>query len=93
MRYMASIYVSDVLDLVAATVTVEGWEESYGPPERAGEWTCTWPGLGEVDPGEWLGRALFLLAEKVSARPLGAERGRAVEGGAHTLSETGDRHL
>jgi len=59
MRYMATIYVSDVMDVVAATIELQAWSADYGPPELAGQWTMVLPGIGENDAREWLGRALF----------------------------------
>ncbi len=93
MRFMASIYVSDVLDLIALTAEVHAWEKDYGPPEIALQKTLTWPGIGVSDASEWLARALFLASEGVSTARLGAERRAAAIGGAHTLSETGDRRI
>lgn len=66
MRYMASIYASDVMDLVAVTLELQQWTESYGPPEVVYRVTFTYPGIGADTPSEWLGRALFLASESVT---------------------------
>jgi len=93
MRYMATIYVSDVMESVAMTVEVEGWSEQYGPPDTLGRATYVWRGVGEDDWRPWLARALFLCSEEVSKAPLDAGRGAEPLGGPHTLSETGDKRL
>lgn len=87
---MASIYVSDVMDQIAATIEVQGWEAQYGPPEVMYQDTIITPGYGDHDASRWLQRALEVLLEAVNTRPLGAERGRVVEGGPHTISGSGD---
>jgi hypothetical protein len=90
MRYMASIYISDVMDQIAATIEVQGWEAQYGPPEVVYQDTVITPGYGDDDASRWLHRALEVVSQTVNTRPLGAERGRVVEGGPHTISDTGD---
>ena len=54
MRYMATIYVSDVLDQVALTLEIQGWAEQWGPPEEMARHTLVFPGIGESDPAGWL---------------------------------------
>lgn len=63
MRYMATIYISDVLDQVAATVAVQGWEGQFGPPEDVYTTTVVWPGIGEDDTLRWLITALSELLQ------------------------------
>jgi len=90
MRYMASIYFSDVLDIVACTVEIHEWSEQYGPPEIVYQHTHQWPGLGLTGGPRWLERALTeLSADMLTARIRREDAGRGV-GGSHTLSETGD---
>jgi len=90
MRYMATIYISDVMESVAMTLEVEGWSEQYGPPDTLGRATYVWRGVGEDDWRPWLGRALFLASEEVSKAPLEGRSGAEPMGGRHTISETGD---
>jgi hypothetical protein len=90
MRYMATIYVSDVMDVVASTIEIQGWTEQYGPPECVYSNTVVLPGVGEDDPRRWLARALLRL--HLDMAPPAAEGSRRVGsmGVPHTLSETGD---
>jgi hypothetical protein len=87
---MATIYISDVLELVALTVELQAWEVDYGPPELAGSHTFTWPGVGATEPHEWLARALFLAAEELTQPPPKGRTGAGQMGGTYTISETGD---
>lgn len=90
MRYMATIYVSDVMDVVAATVEVQGWEAQYGPPETIYSTTVVCPGVGETDVSRWLTRALAALSQDMD-RPTGEGSPMGLPtGGPHTLSGTGD---
>jgi hypothetical protein len=90
MRYMATVYISDVMDVVASTVEIQGWTEQYGPPECVYSNTVVLPGVGETDPRRWLARALLRL--HLDMAPPASEGSRRVgaDGGLHTLSETGD---
>lgn len=90
MRYMASIYVSDVMDQVALTLEIQAWEGQFGPPETVCQKTLVWPGIGEGDAIEWVARALFLASSDLTTpRREGSRRGAAM-GGPHTLSESRD---
>lgn len=93
MRYMASIYVSDVMDLVAATVEIQAWSGQFGPPETVYERTMTHQGIGAPYPEEWLARALFLMAEDITTATSKGGGGRCAMGGPYTISETGDTGL
>lgn len=93
MRYMASIYVSDVMDLIALTVEIQGWTEDYGPPELVYQKTLTYPGVGADLPHEWLARALFLASEEITTPTAKGGGGRCAMGGGYTISETGDRRI
>lgn len=90
MRYMATIYVSDVMESVAMTVEVQGWAQQYGSPEDLLRATYVWEGVGADDPVEWLARALFLASEEMSKPARGRVNGRARDGGAYTISGSGD---
>jgi len=90
MRYMASIYISDVMDQVAATIELQEWGELYGPPEVTWQKTLVFPGIGEPDRLEWLARALFLACEEVSTAPPGRVMEGPAAGGHHTISGSGD---
>lgn len=90
MRYMASIYVSDVMDQIAATVEVQGWLEHSGPPEIVWQKTLIWPGVGDDDPLSWVKRALFLAYRDMNTPPDRVMSGGVPLGGPHTISETGD---
>jgi hypothetical protein len=90
MRYMASMYLSDVMESVALTIEVQGWSEQFGPPEVILQKTFVWQGIGETRPEEWVARALFMASEGLTtARSEGSERAAAM-GGHYTISETGD---
>jgi len=90
MRYMATIYVSDVMDQVAATVEIQGWEAQYGPPETIYEKTVIWPGVGHDVPDLWLESALGCILSDLREPPESRRPGAPVIGGPHTISETGD---
>jgi len=93
MRYMATIYVSDVMDQVALTVEIQGWPSQFGAPEDVLRATYVWPGVGEADPVGWLSRALFLAAEGMSKAPEEGSSGASPMGGPHTLSGSGDTRI
>lgn len=93
MRYMASIYVSDVMDQIAATIEVQGWEEQYGPPEVQYQDTIITPGYGDYDATRWLQRALEVLSSHMNATPSESMNGAAPMGGPHTISGSGDRAI
>lgn len=87
---MATIYISDVLDQVAATLEVQGWSAQYGPPETVCEKTFVWPGYGDDDPVGWLQRFLSRMVESMTTAA-GVEHRRPLRvGGLYTISETGD---
>lgn len=90
MRYMATIYVSDVMDLVASTLELHGWPEQYGPPELVCQTTVVQPGIGETDPARWLSRALIALAEDVARTASEGMETARPDGGAHIISGSGD---
>jgi hypothetical protein len=90
MRYMMSIYTSDVMDLVAATVEIHGWTEQVGPPDIVYAKTYTWPGLGESDPLKWATTSLANLSHDMrKALSKGPDRALPM-GGPHTIYESGD---
>jgi len=91
MRYMATIYVSDVMDVVAATVEVQGWVEQWGPPETLWSTTVVLPGVGETDVPRWLARAFQALSQDMDNPAREGSRAGLPTGGPHTLSEAGDR--
>jgi len=90
MRYMATIYISDVMDLVALTLELQAWQADYGPPELVGSHTFTWRGVGATEPNEWLARALFLAVEELTQPRSEGRNGAAPMGGPHTISGSGD---
>jgi len=90
---MASIYISDVMDQVAATLEVQGWDDQFGPPDVVHQETWLWPGLGETNVQRWTARALILMAGGMSKAPLEGRSGAEPMGGPHTISETGDKPL
>lgn len=93
MRYMASIYFSDVMDLVAATVEIHEWSEQYGPPEVVYRMTHQWPGLGLTGGPRWLERALTELSADMLTDRLRREETARGSGGPYTISETGDTRI
>jgi len=90
---MATIYVSDVMDQVAATLELQAWPDSFGPPETVYEHTGVWRGVGETGRQEWLQRALMLLLQDMSTAPEESRSGAAPMGGPHTISGSGDRTI
>jgi len=70
---MATIYISDVMSLCAATVEVSGWSDRTGSPDVCLEHTSQWDGVGETDPVTWVVDGLMALAADMArpARPLG----------------------
>ena len=93
MRYMATIYISDVMDSIAATLELQGWSDQLGPPETVYEHTGVWRGVGETGRQEWLQRALMLLLQDMSTAPEESRSGAAPMGGPHTISGSGDRTI
>ena len=93
MRYMSSIYISDVMDQVALTVELQAWSDQFGPPEVIYQKTLVWPGVGATEPTEWLGRALFLASQELTTPTPREGRGRCGKGVPNTISETGDRRI
>ena len=91
MRYMATIYLSDVLDQVAATLEVQGWSAQYGPPETMCEKTFVWPGYGDDDPVSWLQRFLSRMVEEMTMAHRVEHGGPLRVGGVYTVSESGDK--
>lgn len=87
---MATIYISDVLDQVAATLEVQGWSRHFGPPEPMLEKTFVWPGYGDDDPVGWLQRFLSRMVEDMTTAHKVETRGPLRVGGVYTISETGD---
>jgi len=83
---MATLYVSDVLEQIALTVEVQGWEQQFGPPETVCQRTLVWDGVGEIRPEEWLARVLFLAAEELTTPAESRVSAGAAMGGAHTIS-------
>lgn len=91
MRYMATIYLSDVMDQVAMTLEVQGWYSQFGPPEVMCQRTLVWPGIGESDPLEWTARALFLASQDITTPPSGRVTGALQMGDPHTISGIGQQ--
>jgi hypothetical protein len=90
MRYMASIYVSDVMDQIACTLEIQGWAEQYGPPDTVYQKTLIWAGVGDDDPVSWVKRALFLTYRDMSEPAERVDSTGTPSGGPHIISETGD---
>lgn len=90
---MATIYISDVMDQVAATLEVQGWSATYGPPETMCEKTFVWPGYGDDDPVGWLQRFLSRMVEDMTTAQNGRGPGPLRVGGVYTISETGDNRI
>jgi len=93
MRYMATIYVSDVMDQVALTVEVQEWANQFGAPETSLRATYVWPGVGAGSPSEWLGMALFLASEEISKAAREGSRAASPIGGHNTISGSGDTQI
>lgn len=90
MRYMASIYVSDVMDMVALSVELQQWSEMYGPPELCWQHTLSWPGVGSDDPVQWLRLALRAVLTDLAPPERVEGSGGAGIGGPHTISGSRD---
>lgn len=91
MRYMSTIYISDVMESVALTLEVQGWERQWGPPETMLSKTFVWPGVGEGEPVQWLQRALMECLRQMKTSPGESHPGPVAIGGPHTISESSDR--
>lgn len=86
MRYMATIYVSDILTDVACTLEVQAWEDMYGAPETVLQHTFVWAGVGDDDAGQWLERGCRRLLRDLSNAPSESRNGAPLSGGTHTIS-------
>ena len=90
MRYVAKIHVLDVMDQVVVSGYVYDAEGPVADGEPPLEFTYSAKGVGLSEPLPWLLNSLYrcLVAEQ---RP-GESRdsGALVDGGSHTISETGD---
>ena len=93
MRYMATIYISDVMDQVAATLEVQGWSRPYGAPETAIAKTFVWPGYGDDDPVQWLQRFLSNIVEEMTRAHRLELGGPLRVGGVYTISGSGDTEI
>lgn len=93
MRYMATIYISDVMESVAATLEVQGWQEQFGAPDTVLSKTFVWPGVGESDARFWLQGALRRCIQDMTPAPESRVTGAGSMGGPYTISETGDNAL
>jgi len=91
MRYMATIYASDVMDQVAVTIEVQGWESQFGPPEVVYQTTLVRQGVGEADALNWLWDVALMMSRSCSEAADQRAGRRLHVGGSHTLSETGDK--
>lgn len=90
---MATIYISDVMDSVAATLEVQGWEQQFGPPDTVLSKTFVWPGVGEPDATFWLQGALRrCISDMTPPRP-SRGAGAVPMGDPHTISESSDRAI
>lgn len=93
MRYMATIYASDVMDQIAVTIEVQGWESQFGPPETVWSDTLVWAGKGEDDALSWLWDVALQISWKCGETAAGRVGRRPVTGGPHTISESGDTRI
>jgi hypothetical protein len=91
MRYMSSIYVSDVMDQIAATIEILAWEADYGPPETVYQQTYVTPGYGDYDAVRWLQRVLDVISAGMSDPSAESKDGGAPMGGVNTISGRSDR--
>jgi hypothetical protein len=71
MRYMATIYISDVLEVCAGTIEVQGWEQQFGAPEQVYAKTVVWQGVGDDNPQTWLETALSEMLQESRATTRG----------------------
>ena len=90
MRYMATIYISDVMDQVAATLEVQGWSRPYGAPDVVLAKTFVWPGYGDDDSVGWLQRFLSRMVEDMTRAHRVETGGPLRVGGVYTISGSGD---
>src|SRR5690348_15280335 len=90
MRYVAKLYVTDVMDQVVVSGYVFDADQLSNPDHDTWEFTYQTPGLGLDEPAAWLLNALYrCLVSEESPR---ARRGSGASpvGGSYTISETGD---
>lgn len=89
MRYVAKVYVTDVMDQVVVSGYVFDADAVSNPDHTSSEFTYQTAGTGESEPLPWLLGALYraLVAEQ---RPgaMGSNRAVAVRG-PHTVSGLG----
>lgn len=89
MRYMATIYASDVMDQIAVTIEVQGWEDQFGAPERVYQDTLVRPGKGESDPLNWLWDVALMMSDGCSRAASGRDSRRLRLGDSQTISDVG----
>lgn len=86
MRYMAKVYVSDVLDFVVVSGYVVDCDEMTSPDHESHDFTWQAPGRGVSEPLEWLLDALS-RAPSVKGEPArSVDSGGLPVGGAHSVS-------
>ena len=81
----------DVLDQVVVSGYVHAYESYDGEPPEVYDFTITTPGTGLTEPLPWLLNSIYraLVSEERTARRGTSDRPSV--GGAHSISETGDR--
>jgi len=93
MRYMATIYVSDVMESVALTLELQGWAGQFGAPETMLTSTYVWPGIGDDDPRSWLARALMEASISLTTPRSEGRNAAAPMGGGYTISGSSHRPI
>lgn len=90
MRYVAKIYVTDVMDQVVVSGYVFDADSQSNPDHETVEFTYQEAGVGLDDPMAWLLNSLYrcLVSQQSPGRVAG--RGPVPNGGSYTISGSGD---
>ena len=91
MRYIAKVHVLDVMDEIVISGYVVDADPLTDPDHEAWDFSYQVPSLGLSEPAAWLLNALYRAIVAEQRPPSRGQRTAVADGGAHTLSETGDR--
>lgn len=90
MRYVAKIYVLDIMDQVAVSGYVYDADPLTDPDHTPLEFTYTGVGKGLDDPVSWLVWHVYEALQDMTRPQRGGRLGPGRMGGGNTISETGD---
>jgi len=90
MRYIAKVWVMDILDQVVVSGYVFDADDITDPDHTPHEFTYTTQGKGLDDPVGWLQWHLYEALQNERTGPRGGQSGPPRMDAPHTLSGTGD---